>query len=392
MCYIIIEMMNRETKQFKLLFFGYPSNLISYTGGYLWMKKVADCIEKSGSYLVLKTEKNYSCTILPRKIISDLYNAVKALVRQPDVAILDSWGESNIVLWMLLRVFKPKTKILVVFHHHEPRILVSKNLFQSLYNLIILKLTTKMLKDSDTILTVSQASKHELNTIYGIGVDKINKIKEKTNIKTEILAKSLRDRIAIVGTGIDNNMLFRVNGNKYGNNVKKDIDFLCIGRIDKFYGLEDIWRNIKKLKPNANLVMIGLVSTGTQDNLLRIGIDHRGFVPEEEKISLYTRAKVFIFPSSMEGFGIAVAEALYANMPVVAWNLPVFEELYKKNDSVKIKLIEYGKIDLFAKECIDTLESHNRTKKTKDSKKIILPIPNWQTVAQNVMATIESIK
>jgi DNA repair protein RadC len=94
-----------------------------------------------------------------------------------------------------------------------------------------------MLKDSDTILTVSQASKHELNTIYGIGVDKINKIKEKATIKTEILTKSIRDRIAIVGTGIDNNLLSRLNGNKDGNNDKKDIDFLCIGRIEKFYGL-----------------------------------------------------------------------------------------------------------------------------------------------------------
>jgi glycosyltransferase involved in cell wall biosynthesis len=392
MRYTNIRMMNKETKQSKLLFFGYPSNLINYTGGYLWMKKVADCIEKSGSYLVLKTEKNYSTTILPRKIINDLCNAVKALVRQPDVAILDSWGESNIVLWMLLRVFKPKTKILVVFHHHEPRILISKNLFQSMYNLMILKFTTKMLKDSDTILTVSQASKHELNTIYGIGVDEINKIKEKTNIKTEIISKSLRDRIAIVGTGIDNNILFRVNGNKDGNNDKKDVDFLCIGRADKFYGLEDIWKNIKKLKPNANFVMIGSISTEMGENLRIMGIDHRGFVAEEEKINLYARAKVFIFPSSMEGFGIAVAEALYANMPVVAWNLPVFEELYKKNDSIKIKLIEYGKSDLFAKECIDTLDSFNNTKKTKDNKKISLAIPNWQTVAQNVMATIESIK
>jgi glycosyltransferase involved in cell wall biosynthesis len=356
------------------------------------MKKVADCIEKSGSYLVLKTEKNYSSTMLPRKIINDLYNAVKALFRQPDIAILDSWGESNIVLWMLLRAFKPKTKILIVFHHHEPRILISKNLFQSLYNLMILKLTTKMLKDSDTILTVSQASKHELNTIYGIGVDKINKIKEKANIKTEILTKSIRDRIAIVGTGIDNNLLFRINGNKDGNNDKKDIDFLCIGRIEKFYGLEEIWKNIRILKPNANLVMIGSSSPESGNNLRRMGIDHRGFVQEEEKINLYSRAKVFIFPSSMEGFGIAVAEALYANMQVVAWNLPVFEELYKKNDCVKIKLIEYGNSDLFAKECIAALYLYDTTKKTKDVKRISLPIPNWQTVAQNVMATIESIK
>ncbi|MBA3284961.1 MAG: hypothetical protein H0U27_07865, partial [Nitrosopumilus sp.] len=58
----------------------------------------------------------------------------------------------------------------------------------------------------------------------------------------------------------------------------------------------------------------------------------------------------------------------------------------------KIKLIEYGNSDLFAKECIVTLDLYSNTKKDKDVKRIILPIPNWQTVAQNVMATIESIK
>src|SRR5919107_1581710 len=110
MYYIIIRIMNKETKQFRLLFFGYPSNLINYTGGYLWIKK------------------------LPNKIINDLYVAIKALGRQPDFAVLDSWGESNIVLWILLRLFKPKTKILVVFHHHEPRIRDSKNILQSLYS------------------------------------------------------------------------------------------------------------------------------------------------------------------------------------------------------------------------------------------------------------------
>jgi glycosyltransferase involved in cell wall biosynthesis len=387
-------MVNKGTKQFRLLFFGYPSNLINYTGGYLWMKKVADCIEKSGCYLVLKTEINYSSSNkFPFKIINDIYNAVKALGRQPDFAILDSWGESNIILWVLLRTFKPKTKILVVFHHHEPRILVSKNFFQSLYNLVIQKVTTKMLKDSDTILTVSQASKRELNTIYGIGVNKIDKIREKANIKTEMLTKNIRNRIAIVGTGIDNNTFFKVNSHKDGNNNKKDVDFLCIGRIEKFYGLEEIWNNIKKFNPNASLIMIGKISPEESNNLRKVGIDHRGFVSEEEKLDLYSRSKVFIFPSSMEGFGIAVAEALYANMPVVAWRLPVFEELYlKDNNQVKISLVEYGKIELFAKECVDNLDFFKKTNKTKENKKISLSVPNWQTVAQNVITTIESIK
>jgi glycosyltransferase involved in cell wall biosynthesis len=383
--------MNRETKQFRLLFFGYPSNLVNYTGGYLWMKKVADCIEKSGIYLVLKTERNYSIKKLPNKIINDLYVAIKALGRQPDFAVLDSWGESNIVLWILLRVFKPKTKILVVFHHHEPRIRDSKNIFQSLYSLAIQKVTTKMLRDSDTILTVSSASKHELNTIYGIGADKINKLKESSSMNTGLLTKKL-DRIAIVGTGIDNNIFLKVKGHKDNNFDKKDIDFLCIGRIEKFHGLKEIWKKIKELKSDANLIIIGISSQETREKIRSLGIDHRGFVSEEVKIDLYSRTKVFIFPSSMEGYGIAVAEALYAGLPVVAWKLPVFEELYPKKDGIKIKLIEYGDYGSFAKECINTLDTCIKAKKNKDNVVTSLSIPNWQTVAQNVMETIESIK
>ena len=47
-------MIKSNAKQIKLLFFAYPSSLKNYTGGFLWMKKVADLIDKSGCYSVLK--------------------------------------------------------------------------------------------------------------------------------------------------------------------------------------------------------------------------------------------------------------------------------------------------------------------------------------------------
>lgn len=48
-----------------------------------------------------------------------------------------------------------------------------------------------------------------------------------------------------------------------------------------------------------------------------MGIDHHGIVSDEEKIDLYRRAKVFLFPSLFQGFGIAVGEALSAKMIVL---------------------------------------------------------------------------
>jgi hypothetical protein len=54
----------------------------------------------------------------------------------------------------------------------------------------------------------------------------------------------LTNRIAIVGTGIDIN-IFLKDSNKGLIDNKRDIDFLCIGRIEKFHGLEEIWMAIK---------------------------------------------------------------------------------------------------------------------------------------------------
>ena len=92
----------------------------------------------------------------------------------------------------------------------------------------------------------------------------------------------------------------------------------------------------------------------------------------------------------MQGFGIAVAEAVYTNITVVAWKIPVFEEFYLKDDSIKIKLIEFGEYKLFAKECIKTLKEYENTKINDERKRAVFQFPSWQTVAKNVMATIDS--
>ena len=42
-------------KKSKILFFGYPAKSMNYTGGFLWIKKVADLIDNSNRYSVLKS-------------------------------------------------------------------------------------------------------------------------------------------------------------------------------------------------------------------------------------------------------------------------------------------------------------------------------------------------
>src|SRR5215208_4747549 len=351
----------------RLLVFGYPSKP-PQVGGLLWSKRVSDSISKLGVIDVrnISSERSADAKLNTRQIvrnilpclIRDFYDAVRGLLTLPQIALLDSWGEASLILWSLLRVFRPHTKIVIVFHHYEPRILPDRiseirshftRAIAKRYNLIIEKLTGVMIRDSDMVLTVSRTSARELCSSYGITVNDTKKEEEYTTITP------LRSgRIRIVGTGVDRLSI--------DTSAQKDIDFFCIGRIEKFDGIDKIWSVLRKLRPEINFVMIGRASLREISHLRSIGVEHKGEVTDEEKLELYSRAKVFLFPSSREGFGIALAESLQLGMTAGIWRLPVFDELYSDSSMAKqgsVRLVERGNYELFASEALKALELYD---------------------------------
>ncbi|PJF41210.1 MAG: hypothetical protein CUN54_02435 [Phototrophicales bacterium] len=52
-----------------------------------------------------------------------------------------------------------------------------------------------------------------------------------------------------------------------------------------------------------------------------------GYVDEADKPSLYRLARVFVYPSLYEGFGLPVVEAMASGTPVVANEIPIMEEI-----------------------------------------------------------------
>ena len=333
----------------------------------LWSKRVSDSISKLGVLDVrnISSERSIDAKLNTRQIvrniipclIRDFYDAVHGLLTLPQIALLDSWGEASLILWSLLRVFRPHTKIVIVFHHYEPRILPDRiseirshftRAIAKRYNLIIEKLTGVMIRDSDIVLTVSRTSARQLCSSYGMTIKGTNKEEEYT---TTPLGSG---KIRIVGTGVDRLTI--------DTSAQKDIDFFCIGRIEKLDGIDKIWSVLRKLRPELNFVMIGRASLREMSHLRSIGIDHKGEVPDQEKLELYSRSKIFLFPSNREGFGIALAESLQLGMAAVIWRLPVFEELYSESMMAKqgsIRLVERGNYELFATEAIKALELYD---------------------------------
>ncbi|HKH86366.1 MAG TPA: glycosyltransferase family 4 protein [Nitrososphaera sp.] len=355
----------------RVLVFGYPAKG-PQVGGLLWSKRVSDSISKLGVVDIrnISSERSISAKLNTRQIvrnivpclIRDFYDAARGLLTLPHIALLDSWGEASIILWGLLRVFQPHTRIVIVFHHYEPRILPDRiseieshftRAVAKRYNSIIEKLTQNMIRNSDMILTVSRTSAKQLSSLYGITGSDIKKEEEGGGGGYNLPLGP--GKIRIVGTGVD-----RLTIN---TDAQKDIDFFCIGRIEKLDGIDKIWSALRKLRPEVNFVMIGRASLTEINHLKSKGIDHKGEVTDKEKLELYSRAKVFLFPSSREGFGIALAESLQLGMAAVIWRLPVFEELYSESMMAKqgwIRLVERRNYALFASEALRALDSYDR--------------------------------
>lgn len=119
--------------------------------------------------------------------------------------------------------------------------------------------------------------------------------------------------------------------------------------------LIEAYKLISKSHPNLELVLIGHQSKNNEllSQIDRNGLSGKiiftGFVPDEDLFSLINSAKVFVFPSLYEGFGIPLLDAQQCNVPVVSSNAGSLPEIggdsvlyFNPNDTIDIsnKILE----------------------------------------------------
>jgi glycosyltransferase involved in cell wall biosynthesis len=166
---------------------------------------------------------------------------------------------------------------------------------------------------SKSIITISHAVEKELKEYFRNLQNKINVIYEFIDDK---FYAAKFDQSSIIG----------------------DEYFLFVGNRKKHKNLKNLILAFDKIKDK---VKIKLVIAGSKDNkntkdeidLLIKNLDLKDYIIEvlspsdNELINLYQHAKLFIFPSLFEGFGLPPLEAIALGCPVITSNIPVLKEI-----------------------------------------------------------------
>jgi glycosyltransferase involved in cell wall biosynthesis len=123
--------------------------------------------------------------------------------------------------------------------------------------------------------------------------------------------------------------------------IKPRMEFTAtfLGRLHKSKGIEDmidIWEQVIRKHPELTLGVIGKgqkdyekkINTLINEKGLSKNIQLLGFINDNEAYSLIKGSSVFLFPSHEEGFGMVIAESFALGTPVIAYDLPVYKELF----------------------------------------------------------------
>lgn len=176
----------------------------------------------------------------------------------------------------------------------------------------------KVIEGSDRVITVSEFSRRQLIDELGIGSERIdvvpNGIDERFAPGAD--SRALRERY---GMG-DRQVVLFLGGLK----TRKNLPFLL-----------DVWRRVATLRPRATLLIAGTGPAAGELHRRARQLDlvgrvvFAGRVSEQEKVGYYNLADIFVFPSSLEGFGLAVGEAMSCGLPVVTSDRGALPELVR---------------------------------------------------------------
>jgi glycosyltransferase involved in cell wall biosynthesis len=190
-------------------------------------------------------------------------------------------------------------------------------------------LTRRVLRGAARILAVSQFTKQEIEKLVGIRSDRIEVVYNAIDERFLRGHASAGDR-QLIAERYQVTYPFLL----YAGSIRPHKNVVRI--IEAFSALKTELEK-EGAYPDLKLIIIGDDLSGNPDlrrTVIRSGVQNDvrflGFVPIEVLRILYDNAKIFVFPSLYEGFGLPPLEAMAHGTPVVTSNTSSLPEVTGK--------------------------------------------------------------
>ena len=149
-------------------------------------------------------------------------------------------------------------------------------------------------------------------------------------MKPSLLRKGFQEgELAFVSAGFDPTTAERIP------EQAKQFDVAWIGRVHRQKGIDDLMATLAHLAaklPDFKTIIIGTVENQLRPYAKKAGLENHlqfaGFVTEMEKFRLLKASRLFLMPSHFESWGAVIAEALAADLPVVAYELEAYPPVF----------------------------------------------------------------
>jgi glycosyltransferase involved in cell wall biosynthesis len=217
---------------------------------------------------------------------------------------------------------------------------------------------------AELVVAVSEATKREFCDAYGIRPE----------------------RVVVTGNGS------RVRVNPTAETGVRAVDAAYLGRFADSKGvflLPAIWKTVIQKRPGSRLVIAGgkgpelsemhdlVKEMGLQEN-----VDVLGYLTDYDASALLATSRVFVLPSTKEGFSIVTAEAMSSGCVCVVSDLPALRGVFRDAATY----VPVGDVSKFAEVIFSTLENEARRKELSNRSVEFASRFSWDSIAKEELA------
>ncbi|MGD9129887.1 MAG: glycosyltransferase family 4 protein [Candidatus Woesebacteria bacterium] len=207
---------------------------------------------------------------------------------------------------------------------------------------------------------------------------------DKKNLVTRGFSKK---KLLVTYGGVDFKQIF------LSKKQKKQYEAVWIGRLHPQKGIDDLfecWRLVIEKLPTAKLLIIGeknLVQYFIQNKnyqKLKNNVDFASFLTGATLFKKIQTAKILLFPSIYESFGIAILEAMACALPVVAYDLAVYKKIWTQG----MMRVKTGNVEALAKASLNLLTNDSKRKKLGKAAQKHSQQFTWEKSANKILCAL----